>query len=328
MEVFEKFMKQGLVFGKFMPLHKGHLALIDFALSQCDEVIVSMSFTPNDPISPNLRYNWLLQIFIDNPRVKVVQYLDDFNDDNLPLFEATKLWADFINREFPDIEAFFCSEDYGEPLAFHLQKPCIVFDKKREEVPISATKIRQNPLQYWEFLPDVVKPYYLKKVCLFGPESVGKTTLSRKLADFFKTEWVQEVARDMLKSNDEIDEQKLIEIGTAQTSLVKEKSQQANNVLFCDTDLITTQIYARHYLGYIPDKLVELEKEVNYDLYILLDIDTIWVEDPLRDLGNKRAEMYQIFLAELEKRKLNYVKINGSWENRMQKAIEVIQKLF
>lgn len=321
-------MKKGLVFGKYMPVHKGHLALIDFALSQCENVIVSMSFTPNDPISPNLRYNWLLEIFSDNPKIEVVRYLDDFNDENLPLVEATKLWAVFINREFPDIDAFFCSEEYGEPLAFHLQKPCIIFDKKRQEVPVSATKIRQNPFQCWEFLPDVVKPYFVKKVCLFGPESVGKTTLSQQLAEHFRTVWVQEAARDILKSNEEIDEQKLIEIGTAQTNLVMQKSQKANKILFCDTDLITTQIYAHHYLGYVPTKLIELEKEVTYDLYILLDIDTVWVEDPLRDLGDKRAEMYQVFLSALEKRKLNYVKISGSWENRTQKAIQAVVEDF
>lgn len=321
-------MKKGLVFGKYMPVHKGHLALIDFALSQCENVIVSMSFTPNDPISPNLRYNWLLEIFSDNPKIEVVRYLDDFNDENLPLVEATKLWAVFINREFPDIDAFFCSEEYGEPLAFHLQKPCIFFDKKRQEVPVSATKIRQNPFQYWEFLPDVVKPYFVKKVCLFGPESVGKTTLSQQLAEHFRTVWVQEAARAILKSNEEIDEQKLIEIGTAQTNLVMQKSQKANKILFCDTDLITTQIYAHHYLGYVPTKLIELEKEVTYDLYILLDIDTVWVEDPLRDLGDKRAEMYQVFLSALEKRKLNYVKISGSWENRTQKAIQIVVEDF
>mgnify|MGYP003834889701 CR=1 FL=1 len=33
-------MKRGLVIGKFMLVHKGHIALINFAASQCDELIV------------------------------------------------------------------------------------------------------------------------------------------------------------------------------------------------------------------------------------------------------------------------------------------------
>jgi HTH-type transcriptional regulator, transcriptional repressor of NAD biosynthesis genes len=157
-------MHTGLVFGKFMPVHKGHLALIDFALAQCQHVIVSMSFTLTDPISPALRFAWLNDIFKDNPRVKLVQYLDDFNDEKLTIFEAAKLWASFINREFPEIDGFFCSENYGEPLAFHLQKPCIIFDKDRFQIPISATQIRQNPMENLDFLPENVKDYFLEKL--------------------------------------------------------------------------------------------------------------------------------------------------------------------
>lgn len=49
-------MKRALVIGKFMPIHNGHIALIEFAATQADEVIVSMSYTPNDPIDPDLRF--------------------------------------------------------------------------------------------------------------------------------------------------------------------------------------------------------------------------------------------------------------------------------
>lgn len=52
-------MKRGLVIGKFMPIHNGHTALINFAASQCDELIVSMSYTPDDKINPELRFQWI-----------------------------------------------------------------------------------------------------------------------------------------------------------------------------------------------------------------------------------------------------------------------------
>lgn len=321
-------MKKGLVFGKFMPVHQGHLELIAFAKSYCDELIVSMSFTANDPINPELRFEWLKSIFKDRQDVKLVKYLDDFNDDNLPIFEATKLWADFIKREFPDIEVFFCSESYGKPLSFHLKIPCIIFDEHRNTIPISATKIRANPLKYWNYIPQEVRGFYTKKICLFGPESVGKTMLSQKLAEYFNTTFVHEAARDILQSNEEIDEQKLIEIGERQTSLVKEKAQLSNKILFCDTDLITTQIYAKHYLDYVPNRLYELEKEINYEFYFLLNIDIEWVFDPLRDLKSRRKEMYEIFKNELEKRNINYIEIDGNWENRFQLMVQKIESIF
>lgn len=319
-------LKKGLVFGKFMPVHKGHLALIAFAKSRCENLIVSMSFMPNDPIDHTLRFAWLQKIFEGDNDITLVEKIDDFHDESLPLFEATKLWADFIRREFPDIEGFFCSEDYGEPLSFHLGLPCIWFDKDREQVPVSATKIRQNPFDYWNFIPSVVQPYFIKKICLFGPESVGKTVLSQKLAEYYKTVFVPEAAREMLTSND-IDESVIIRIGKRQTALVKEKAAIANKLLFCDTDLITTQIYAQHYLGFVPAILQSLEQEVAYDIYFLLDIDVPWVDDPLRDLGHRRAEMYQVFKNELEKRQINYVSINGSWDERMEKMIMQINRL-
>lgn len=63
-------MKRGLVIGKFMPLHKGHIALIEFATTKCDELIVSMSYTDTDPIDPRLRFEWIKQQFSNNSRVK------------------------------------------------------------------------------------------------------------------------------------------------------------------------------------------------------------------------------------------------------------------
>ncbi|MDP5043417.1 MAG: ATP-binding protein, partial [Leeuwenhoekiella sp.] len=37
------------------------------------------------------------------------------------------------------------------------------------------------------------------KIVLFGPESSGKTTLSRALSEYYKTLWVPEYAREYLQ---------------------------------------------------------------------------------------------------------------------------------
>ena len=54
-------MSIGLVLGKFMPLHKGHLALIDFAAKQCDRLNVLLCYTPEEPINGSTRQHWLRQ---------------------------------------------------------------------------------------------------------------------------------------------------------------------------------------------------------------------------------------------------------------------------
>ena len=43
------------------------------------------------------------------------------------------------------------------------------------------------------------KPINLVKVVLFGPESSGKTTLSRQLARYYNTVWAPEFAREYLQ---------------------------------------------------------------------------------------------------------------------------------
>lgn len=308
-----------------MPIHKGHLALIDFAKSQCESLIVSMSYTPNDPIDPLLRLEWLRQLFDNQLNIELAFELDDFNDDGLPLFEATKLWADFIQKRFPNINAFFCSEDYGAPLSHHLNLPCVVFDKPRLQLPISATQIRAEPFKHWHYIPSVVQPYFVKKVCIYGPESTGKTTLTRDLAQHFNTEFAHEVARDLLTDNN-ITIADILRIGRAQTALVEQKTLTADKVLFCDTDVITTQIYCNLYLNELPLELIDLEAKMHYDLYVLLDIDVPWVEDPLRDFGDKRAEMYALFKSELDKRGIDYIKVSGNWNERKNRVIEAVNQ--
>jgi HTH-type transcriptional repressor of NAD biosynthesis genes len=110
----------------------------------------------------------------------------------------------------------------------------------------------------------------------------------------------------------------IIAIGHAQFKRMEEKLLTANKILFCDTDVITTQIYSQHYLGVVPEVLYEIEKKVNYDVYFLMDIDVPWIADGLRDLGDRREEMMRIFRDELGKRNLNYVLVTGSFVERKE----------
>lgn len=320
-------MKRGLVIGKFMPVHRGHMALIEFALAHCDELIVSMSYTSSDPIPHTLRYGWLQSLFKENSEIKVEESLDNFDDENLPLDERTKVWAAFIERRFPKIDVVVSSEEYGIPFARNLGAVSVSYDPLRNQVLVSATKIRNNPFLYWEFIPEVVKPYFVKLICFYGPESTGKSTMAKKMATHYQTEFVPEVAREIVSSNDfTLDD--IVRIAKAQNERVKEKMKTANKLLFCDTDLITTQIYCRHYLETVPAILYELEKEIKYDNYFLFDIDVPWIADGLRDLGSKRIEMFQIFESALRSRQIAFRLVHGSWTERENLIRKQLDKLF
>jgi HTH-type transcriptional repressor of NAD biosynthesis genes len=310
-------MKRGLVIGKFMPVHAGHISLIQFAANQCDEVIVSMSYQDHDTIDHQLRFTWLQNIFMDHSKIKVALLKDDFDDETISLRERTKVWANVIRRVYPPIDTIFSSEDYGEPFALNLRANHVQFDLERIRTPVSATLIRQNPFKYWDFIPKIVRPHFVKKICFYGPESTGKSSLAKKMAARYHTEFVPEVAREMLVTNN-FDVGKIIEIGIRQTERVLQKTKTANKFLFCDTDLITTQIYSQHYLHVVPDVLIELEQKVKYDHYFLLNIDVPWIPDGLRDLGDKREYMYGIFKSELDKRKIPYTNVQGTPDEREQ----------
>lgn len=304
-----------------MPVHNGHLALIHFAKSQCNELIVSMSYTPTDPIDHNVRLGWLRQLLANEPNLKVEESLDDFDDESLPLSERTKVWARFIQKRFPKIDVVMSSESYGEPFAHHLGVPHVLFDLPRAQVPISATLIRERPLTYWNYIPKVVQPYFVKKICLYGPESTGKSVMAKKLAELYQTDWVPEVAREFVTSN-EFTIEDIVKIGHAHLARIEEKTKTANKFLFCDTDAITTQIYCNHYLHTVPPVLYELEKKVHFDAYFLFDIDVPWVTDNLRDLGHLRKEMFSVFKAELENRSMPFTFVQGNWGQRL----EIIQQ--
>ena len=129
-------------------------------------------------------------------------------------------------------------------------------------------------------------------IVLHGAESTGKSVMTKKMAEKYQTVFVPEVAREMITSNN-FNREDIIAIGREQTARVFTQTRKANKVLFCDTDVITTQIYSRHYLKVVPPVLYEFERMVQYDLYFLFDIDTTWVSDNLRDQGSAEARTHR-----------------------------------
>ena len=165
------------------------------------------------------------------------------------------------------------------------------------------------------------------RVCLYGPESVGKTTMARQLADHYQTVYVPEVARDLITSN-ELTSDDYARIALAQTAAVVQALPLANRVLICDTDLITTQIYATVYGVLHPAILTELAAQETFDAYFLLNTDVPWVADGLRDLGNRRAELYGLFEKALTEKGIPYIVVSGpDYAARVRFVIQEIDRL-
>jgi HTH-type transcriptional repressor of NAD biosynthesis genes len=164
----------------------------------------------------------------------------------------------------------------------------------------------------------------LIKICLFGSESTGKTTLAKRLAAHYKTEWVPEMAREILGDR-KCEKSDFSIIAKAQLAEINRKSLIANGLLVCDTDLITTILYEQIYFGAVSEAVIRLQKRDKYDLYLFLESDIPWIEDSQRDLGgDRRLEIRNLFEQALIDRKINYVIVKGDFENRFKAAIQAI----
>ena len=177
------------------------------------------------------------------------------------------------------------------------------------------------------------KPINLVKVVLFGPESTGKTTLSKQLSRHYNTVWAPEFAREYLqdKWNNErktCEKDDLIPIAKGQMKLENKLAKKADKVLICDTDLLETKVYSEEYYGgFVEPKLDKAAIENQYDLYLLTYIDTPWEEDDLRDRPELRLEMFNAFENALKKHNRPYILLKGDKETRLKKATEAIDKL-
>ncbi|MFV9549804.1 AAA family ATPase [Algibacter sp. PT7-4] len=171
------------------------------------------------------------------------------------------------------------------------------------------------------------------KVVLFGPESTGKTTLSRQLARHYNSVWVPEYAREYLqkKWNNErktCEAQDLLPIAEGQVKLENELAQKTNTVLICDTDLLETKVYSEaYYLGSCDPVLEKYALQNKYDLYFLTYIDTPWEADDLRDKPAHREKMFQAFKNALIKHKKPFVLLKGDKKIRLETAVKHIDKL-
>lgn len=177
------------------------------------------------------------------------------------------------------------------------------------------------------------QPAELIKVVLYGPESTGKTTLAKQLAEHYNTRWVPEFMREFLQKKwvskkELVTKEDLIPIAKGQLKLEKEVSEKVKNLLICDTNLLELKVYSEYYYnGFCPSDIKNEATKNKYSIYLLTYIDTPWEADDLRDRPNNREEMFAIFEAELKENKFPYKILKGNENERFKQATTIIDGL-
>lgn len=167
----------------------------------------------------------------------------------------------------------------------------------------------------------------IPKIAVVGPESTGKSTMSAYLAKHYHTVWVPEYARDYCATLTEpCTWQDEINMFYGQLDLEAEMLPLASELLICDTTFITVKIWSDYTFGRTPQEVLDELPKHPYDLYLLLNIDLPWEEDPLRDFPHMREHFMEIWIKELRALDARYVLISGTGDDRYENAVKAIDE--
>lgn len=163
------------------------------------------------------------------------------------------------------------------------------------------------------------------RVALIGPESSGKTTLVKQLAQHYKTSFVEEYARlyiQRLNRPYTLDDVTLI--AAEQLEQEEKLIPRANKLFFTDTEFIIAKIWCEDVFKSCPEWIEKMILSKAYDLYLLLQPDLPWIKDAVRENPHRRKYFFDLYEKELINGKFNYKIISGTGEKRLQKAVAVI----
>lgn len=312
----------GLIAERFLVPSQWHLHLIREAISQSNELTLAVCSTPADPVPGAKRYAWLKELF---PGLQVLHLPGEepFLPDDYP-----KYWLELIANRLPgQVDAVFSVEYRGDALARKLKARHITLRPQAEKAATSGEQILESPYDYWEHLPAPVRSFFVKKIVLTGPESVGKTSLAEQLAAHFNTVWVEEYGRAYTeKVGNDLTSLDFAHIAGGQMLLEDEAARKANQVLFCDTDLIVTETWGEIYLDHCPQWIIEMNHARRYEGFLLLTPDIAWEKDSIRFYGDRREQHFKRLQEELVSRNLRFAVISGNYEERLQRAVKVVNE--
>ncbi len=171
----------------------------------------------------------------------------------------------------------------------------------------------------------------MKKIVVIGPESTGKSTLCKQLAEHYKTVWCEEYAREYLNEHGkDYSYENLLTIAKGQLELEEIATTKASNdLLFIDTNMYVMQVWCEFVFNKCHQFILDQIVERKYDLYLLCDIDLPWSYDPLREYPDEqpRKELYRMYKELMVNQSTPWINISGSYDERMKKAIDAVDHL-
>lgn len=317
----------GLTLGKYAPFHKGHQHVVETMLREMDEAIVVIYDTPVTPVPLQVRAGWIRALY---PEVRVVEAWDGpdgYSSDREHEIREEEYILGLLRGE--RLAAFYSSEFYGAHMAKALGCLDRRVDEARRIVPVSGTAIREDAFRRREFVSDVVYRDLIVKVVFMGAMSTGKSTITEALAARHRTTFAPEYGREYWTER-QVDRRIRLEdfdaIARGHLAREEEAFLAANRYCFIDTNAITTYTYALDYHGRAPAFLARtaLENAERYDLFFLCEDDIPYDDTWDRSGDQKRHVFHKQVIADLRRRRIPYIPLRGSLEERMRKVDGVL----
>ena len=151
------------------------------------------------------------------------------------------------------------------------------------------------------------------RVGIIGPESSGKSTLARYLANRYDGILVPEYAREYVerKGTKEVSFDELCSIARhqiAELERVESRKSKVESIYFFDTELIVTKVWFDYAFHEVPEWLDEAIKRYPMDVYLLTYPDLPWIADPARYNGSDaiRKELFERYEREIQALNIPY----------------------
>ena len=173
-------------------------------------------------------------------------------------------------------------------------------------------------------------PADVKRVCLLGAESTGKTTLARSLAERYGTAWNPEYGRPDTEigrpERAEWTSWEFTHIARMQCWYEDFLARVARRVLFSDTDAFTTAVFHEVYLGAPATGFDELVARP-YDLRVVCGLDVPWRRDGIREFEKQRRWMHERYVEQARASGAPWLVVEGSLDERIEAVSSVVDGL-